>query len=97
MNGENEKKDVPYIVFEGELARAERHIKRLWIALLATIVSLVICIISFLWYLNLYDFESYEVVAEGDGHASYIGNDGDINYGGESDSAQENEEKPQSN
>lgn len=28
-------KDISYIVFEGEMARAERHIKRLWITLTA--------------------------------------------------------------
>lgn len=31
-------KDVPYIVFEGEMARAERHIKRLWTTLRITLI-----------------------------------------------------------
>lgn len=33
----NKVPDVPYLAFEGELARSERHIKRLWI-------TLVICV-----------------------------------------------------
>ena len=32
-------KDISYIVFEGEMARAERHIKRLWITLIVTILG----------------------------------------------------------
>ena len=36
-------KDISYIVFEGEMARAERHIKRLWI----TVIVLILSIISF--------------------------------------------------
>lgn len=84
---------VSYIVFEGELARAERHIKRLWIALIVAIIALIVCNIGYLWYLNQYDFESYEIIAEGDGHANYIGQDGDI-YNGKSDGAQAEKEKP---
>lgn len=33
-------KDISYIVFEGEMARAERHIKRLWITLIVTVLLL---------------------------------------------------------
>lgn len=71
MNEQNENEnqiqiaDVPYIVFEGELARAERHIKRLWIAIITCIVALVACNGAWLWYISQYDFESYEVSAEG--------------------------------
>lgn len=35
------KIEVPYIVYEGELARAERQTKRLWIALIVAIVAFV--------------------------------------------------------
>jgi hypothetical protein len=89
----NNIKDVPYIVFEGELARAERHIKRLWIALIVAIVALLACNIAYLWYLNQYDFESYEITAEGDGHANYIGQDGDI-YNGTGPSEEATEKEP---
>lgn len=56
---------VPYIVFEAELARQERHIKRLWIAVIAAVIALAVTVWSFVWYLNQYDFESYEQDGEG--------------------------------
>lgn len=56
---------VPYIVFESELARQERHIKRLWIALIAAIVASVLIVGGFLLYLNQYDFASYQQDGEG--------------------------------
>ena len=56
---------VPYIVFEGEMARQERHVRRLWIALLAAITAIVLTVGIFVWYLNQYDFTSYEQDGEG--------------------------------
>lgn len=56
---------VPYIVFEGEIARQERHIKRLWIALITAIVAIVLIVGGFLLYLNQYDFASYQQDGEG--------------------------------
>jgi cell division septal protein FtsQ len=76
-----ENKDVPYIVYEGAMARAERHIKRLVIALIFAI--LMICVSNIAW---LYVWNSYEYVGdssvnvEGE-NANYIGNDGDISNG----------------
>lgn len=100
MNEQNENKnqiqiaDVQYIVFEGELARAERHAKRLWIALIVAVIALLACNCIWIWYINQYDFESYEVTAQGDGHANFIGNDGDIYNGSESQSQTENQKEP---
>lgn len=90
---QNRFADVPYIVFEGELARAERHIKRLWIALIVAIVALLACNCVWIWYINQYDFESYEVVAQGEGNANFIGNDGDIYNGFEGERETENEKE----
>ena len=39
-------------------ALAERTIKRLWTALIAALVVIVIMLGGFLWYLNQYDFQS---------------------------------------
>ena len=36
-----ENKDIPYIAFESEMARSERHIKRYWILCIILIVLLV--------------------------------------------------------
>lgn len=44
MNEENqvtEQKMIPYYVHEGEMARQERHIKRLWILCLVIFLALV--------------------------------------------------------
>ena len=78
---------VPYIVFEGEIARQERHIKRLWIAILALLVVIVLVVGGFLWYLNQYEYVSNETVTVdgASGVANYIGKDGNI-YNGEDNS-----------
>ena len=81
---ENGTKVVPYIVHEAEVARQERHIKRMWI----------LCIIMFLalvgtnagWILYESQFEditmTQEAVAD-DGSNAYVNGTatGDINYG----------------
>lgn len=88
-------KDISYIVFEGEMARAERHIKRLWITVIILILALVGTCTGFLIYLSQYDVvESYQVSTDGGGDANYIGNDGDINNGtsNSSQKTQENSE-----
>ena len=75
---------VSFIVFEGSMARMERQMKRLWIALIAAVVALVMVVGGFLWYLNQYDYVSNETVTVdgADGIANYIGKDGNI-YNGE--------------
>lgn len=83
---------VPYIVHEGTVVRMERQIKRLWIALIVAIVAIFACNIAYLWYLNQYDFVSYEVSSSDGGNANYIGQDGDI-YNGESESEKESQEE----
>ena len=70
---------VPYIVFEGEMSRQERHIKRLWIALIAAVVALVLVVVGFLIYLNQYDFESYELQQDGEG-VNIIGDGNGVDY-----------------
>lgn len=89
---ETTKTSVPYIVYEGMLVRMERQIKRLWVALIVAIIALVACNLAYLWYLNQYDFVSYEVSSADGGNANYIGQDGDI-YNGESKSDKTNQEE----
>lgn len=88
MNNDNEKA-VPYIVYEGEQARNERHIKRLVIALIVAVVLIFASNLAWLIAWCQYDYGSQETVVELDGtsggNANYIGNDGDIvNGAGES-------------
>lgn len=90
---------VDYIVFEGEMARSERHIKRLWIALIIAIAAIIATNLAWLHYISQYDFEEYDYTlsTRGGGNASFVGRDGDINYGdSESDQEDKDEERPQS-
>ena len=77
-----ENQSISYIAHESAMSRAERHIKRLWIALIIAVLAIVATNISWLIYISQYDFESYELSADNGGNANYIGNDGDI-YNGE--------------
>ena len=74
---------IPYIAFEAEMARHERSIKRLIIALLLTITLLFISNVAWLWFFNQFDIESETVQLDSseNGTASYVGNDGVINNG----------------
>jgi len=75
----NENLNVPYIVYESEMSRAERHIKRLWIALIIAVISIVLCNVSWLLYINQYDFEDYEYTQDGMG-VNIIGNSNGVDY-----------------
>ena len=77
-------KDIPYIVFEGEMARSERHIKRLWIALIVTILLLVATNIVWIVYEMQFSTVSYSQDGEGINNVN-IGEQGDVNNGAESD------------
>ncbi len=91
---------VSYYVHEGILARNERTIKRLVIALIIAFVLLFACNALWLWAWSQYDYESTESVVTAttsdvkvdakDGIANYIGNDGDITNGEHSRSTNNN-------
>lgn len=76
----NTPENVPYLVHESEMARAERTIKRLWITTLILIFMLVGTNAAWLWWNNqLETVESWEITQENEGgNNNYIGNDGDI-------------------
>lgn len=80
---EESKVNVPYIVYEGEQARMERHTKRLVIALVITILLMFTSNALWLAAWTSYDYESTEEIKTvkldaKDGVANYIGNNGDI-------------------
>jgi biotin transporter BioY len=81
----SQNENVPYIVYEAEMTRSERQIKRLWIALIIAITLIFASNVVWLMYINQYDFESYDLSTEDGGNANYIGQDGDI-YNGTSES-----------
>lgn len=71
-------KDVPYIVYEGELARLERIIRKLFVLLFVTIALLVATNGYWIWYES--QFEDVVTVTQDntDGYNNYVGDDGDI-------------------
>lgn len=84
---------IPFIVYEATIARMERHIKRLWIALIIAVVSIVLCNVSWLIYINQYDFEDYEYTQDGTG-VNIIGDSNGVDYyGAEVDSQKENQKE----
>lgn len=72
---------VPYIVHESAMARSERHIKRLVLSLIISIITLFAANVGWLLFFSQFDFESTEISSEGGGNANYIGEDGDIYNG----------------
>ena len=86
----NAPASVPYVVHESAMARAERVIKRQWIALIVTICMVVGCNALWLYAWMQYDYESYEITADGDSNANYIGEDGNI-YNGAFNQGEETE------
>jgi hypothetical protein len=78
---------VPYIVFEGAEAKSERTIKRLIIALVITIALLFAT--NLVWLIEFFSYDYADegttttVEADDSSTANYIGQDGDITYGGE--------------
>lgn len=84
--------NVPFIVFETEMTRLERTIRRLTLLLLLTILLLFISNVAWLTFFNQFDVEtentetSQEV--DGNGNANYIGASGNI-INGKADSKNE--------
>lgn len=87
MNDQNMQM-IPYIAHESAMARNERHIKRLILALVLTSFLLFASNCVWLVYLYQYDFGSEDYMVEVDtgegGNANYIGESGEI-YNGTSE------------
>lgn len=74
-----EHQPVPYVVFEGEMARAERREKRLWVVIIALVVALLATNIGWLVYES--QFETYYYEQNGDGLNNVNGGtQGDVLY-----------------
>lgn len=78
---------IPYFAHEGEMARAERLNKRLWILILILVVALIGSNAGWIIYesqyqTEVYTEESYEATADGGSNAILNGS-GEVNvYGG---------------
>lgn len=84
-----EDKNIPYIVYEGTVARFERTIKRLIILVGITILLLFASNALWVYEWNQYDYKDITVDSQDGGNANYIGASGVINNG-ESKGKQEN-------
>ena len=72
-------KDVPYIVHEGDVARLERVIKRMWVLVLLLIILFVASNGAWILWESQYETIETTITQENaDGYNNYIGNDGDI-------------------
>ena len=79
---QNRPEPVPYIVHESAMARNERTIKRLVIALIIAVFLIFASNAAWLYVWQLYDYSSEQTTVEAeDGIANYIGNDGRIIFG----------------
>ena len=88
---ENENVTVPYVVHEATVARQERQIKRLWIALIVAISMLFASFALFVWYESQFETITYKQDGEGINNVNY-GEQGDLNNGAESENQAEEEE-----
>lgn len=89
LTNEEKSAQIPYYVHEGEMARAERTQKRLWIVIIILILVLVGTNAG--WIIYESQFEDIYVTQETDrGYNSFVGNDGDI-YNGQDTSGNQNQ------
>ena len=87
MNENEDMQMIPYYVHESDMARMERQIKRLWIALIMTIVFLVGSNAAWIWYESQFVDEVWSSEATTDGGGTAVANmDGEVYYYGESES-----------
>jgi len=80
MDGE-QMASIPYFVHEGEMSRAERANKRLWIA----VILLIVCLVgtNLAWTIYESQFQDVLITQDNeDGVNNFIGNDGAIFNGG---------------
>ena len=85
---ENQNVNVPYVVHEATVARQERQIKRLWIALIVAISMLLASFALFVWYEIQFETISYDYTQDGQG-TNIIGDSNEVNNGAEIESKSE--------
>ena len=80
----SEYKDIPYIVFEGAMSQNERHIKRLVIALLISVILIFVSNAFWLYAWCQYDYSDNATVYTQDGlgfNNINTGTQGDVTNG----------------
>jgi hypothetical protein len=69
---------ISFYAHEAEMARMERHAKRLWILCIIMFLALVVTNAGWIWYESQCIDEITVTQSNDDGYNNYIGNDGDI-------------------
>lgn len=72
---------IPYFAFEGEMARSERHIKRLWIAIIVLAFVTVVTNVMWIWYISQYDYTTYDYEQSNEDGVNVVGEDNEVDYG----------------
>lgn len=80
-NKEKSPNNVPYIVYEASMARQERQVLRLWVALIVAIIMIFASNGGWLIYQSQYDTVAYTYDQSGAGN-NIIGNNNEADYNG---------------
>ena len=83
---ENLPIEIPFVAHEKEVCRLERHIKRLWIALIVAIALIFASNMVWLWYESQFETISYSQDGEG---TNIVGNENEVNNGAEGEAETE--------
>ena len=85
---------VPYVVHESAMARAERVIKRQWIAIILLICMLFGAFGLFVWYESQYETIDYSYDYSQDGQGTnIIGNDNEVDNGAKIENTSKSEKE----
>lgn len=74
---------VPYLVYEGEMARQERHVKRLWILCIVIFAALILTNAGWILYESQYE-DVVITETQQDGEGVNIVSCKDVTYGTDS-------------
>ncbi len=74
-------RDIPYIVYESEMARFERIIKRQFILIIVSLIFLVGTNLYWIWYESQFVDEVTVTQDNTDGYNNYVDGDGSITNG----------------
>lgn len=77
---EEKHADVPFIVYEGAVARQERTIKRLIVALIVSVCMFLLSNLAWLHFVGSYDYETYTYTQDGQG-VNVVGDGNGVDYG----------------
>ena len=96
MEEQNSRITIDYVAHEADMARMERIIRRLWIALLVVIVLFVVSNAFWIWRESQFeDVVTTETVTQEsdaqDGGTAIVNNGGDLNYGESSADSNKND------